>query len=63
MEIRRLTISDYEKMTKLWSRASLLSKPMGRDSKKAIADQIRANPDFFLGAFEEGHLVDRSTSI
>lgn len=57
MKIRRLTISDYEEMKKLWLRASLPFKPMGRDSKKAIADQIRANPDFFLGAYEERHLV------
>jgi len=57
MDIRRLTISDYEGMTKLWSRASLPFKPVGRDSKKAIGDQMRANPDFFLGAFEGSHLV------
>jgi len=57
MRIQRLAASDYEEMKKLWSRASLPFKPVGRDSKKAIAAQIGANPDFFLGAFEEGQLV------
>jgi hypothetical protein len=54
MRIRRLAASDYEEMKKLWSRASLPFKPVGRDNEKAIAVQIGANPDFFLGAFEEG---------
>jgi ribosomal protein S18 acetylase RimI-like enzyme len=57
MEIRRLTIKDYEKIIKLWSRANLPYKPKGRDSKEAIATQMRANPNFFLGAYEDGDLV------
>jgi N-acetylglutamate synthase len=57
MEIRRLTIADYKEITSLWSRANLPFKPRGRDSRQAIAIQISANPDFFLGAFEGRHLV------
>jgi N-acetylglutamate synthase-like GNAT family acetyltransferase len=57
MEIRRLTINDYEEIVKLWSRAKLPFKPKGRDSKEAIAAQMKANPDFFLGVFEENSLV------
>ena len=57
MEIRRLTIADYEEITSLWSRANLSFKPKGRDCRQAIAIQMRANPDFFLGAFEGCHLV------
>ena len=57
MEIRRLTIKDYEKIIKLWSRANLPYKPKGRDSKEAIATQMRANPNFFLGAYEDDNLV------
>lgn len=57
MEIRRLTISDYEEMVRLWSRAKLPFKPKGRDSKKAIAAQMKANSEFFLGAFENNRLV------
>ena len=57
MEVRRLTIADYEEITSLWSRANLPFKPEGRDSRQAIAIQMSANPDFFLGAFEGRHLV------
>lgn len=57
MKIQRLAIEDYEEMTQLWSRAGLPFKPKGRDSKDAITAQMGANPEFFLGAFEENHLV------
>jgi len=57
MEIRRLTINDYEEMVDLWSRAELPFKPKGRDSREAIAVQMKANSGFFLGAFEDSNLV------
>jgi len=57
MEIRKLTIGDYEEMVRLWSKAKLPFKPRGRDSKEAIAAQIAANPEFFLGALERNRLV------
>jgi len=57
MEIQKLTINDYEEIVKLWSRAGLPFKPKGRDSKEAIAEQMEANPQFFLGAFEDNLLV------
>ncbi|MEM3463974.1 MAG: GNAT family N-acetyltransferase [Candidatus Bathyarchaeia archaeon] len=57
MQIKRLTVSDYEELTRLWLRAKLPFKPKGRDSKKAIEKQMQANPEFFLGAFEDNHLV------
>ena len=57
MQIRRLNIDDYSQIVSLWSRADLPFKPEGRDSRVALEAQIKANPDFFLGAFEDGHLV------
>lgn len=57
MEIHRLTINDYEEIIKLWSKAKLPFKPKGRDSKNAMTAQIEANPEFFLGAFENACLV------
>ncbi|MEM3612255.1 MAG: GNAT family N-acetyltransferase [Candidatus Bathyarchaeia archaeon] len=57
MEIRELTIDHYEELINLWRRAGLPFKPKGRDSKEAIARQISANPEFFLGAFENGRLI------
>jgi predicted N-acetyltransferase YhbS len=57
MEIRTLSIVDYEDMVDLWSRAKLSFKPKGRDSKEAISKEIKSHPDFFLGAFEDGRLI------
>ena len=57
MEIRKLTINDYEEIIKLWSNARLPYKPKGRDGKEAIVAQMKANPEFFLGAFEDNCLV------
>ena len=56
MEIHRLKIADYDEIAKLWSAAHLPYRPKGRDSRKAIAAEMKANPDFFLGAFDQGHL-------
>jgi ribosomal protein S18 acetylase RimI-like enzyme len=57
MDIRKLSVNDYEEMTRLWARADLPFKPTGRDSRDAIAAEVKANPDFFLGAFEGNRLV------
>ena len=57
MEIRRLSIADYQEMMDLWSKADLPSKPRGRDSKDAISREMKAHPTFFLGAFENGNLI------
>jgi len=57
MEIRRLTAVDYYEIVKFWSIAQLPYKPRGRDSEQAMALEMKANPDFFLGAFEQGRLV------
>jgi ribosomal protein S18 acetylase RimI-like enzyme len=57
MQIRRLTVDDYEAIVSLWFRAGLPYKPGGRDSKASVAQQIMTNPDFFIGAFENGRLV------
>ena len=57
IEIRTLTIKDYEAMVELWKRAGLSFKPRGRDSKRMIERQMRAFPEFFIGAFHEDKLV------
>jgi GNAT superfamily N-acetyltransferase len=57
MEIRKLTINNYEEIIKLWTRASLSYRQKGRDRKEAIAAEMKANPEFFLGAFEDNCLV------
>lgn len=57
MEIRRLIINDYKEMVRLWLTAKLPFKPKGRDTREAIAVEMKGNPDFFLGAFENNRLV------
>ena len=57
MDIRRLTIDDYDEMVKLWKRSALSFKPKGRDSRQAIKKQMNRAPDLFLGDFKEGMLV------
>jgi ribosomal protein S18 acetylase RimI-like enzyme len=57
MKIHSLKIDDYKEIIKLWSLAGLPFRPKVRDSKEAITVQLEANPDFFLGAFEDSHLV------
>jgi N-acetylglutamate synthase-like GNAT family acetyltransferase len=57
MRIRRLTINDYEAITELWKRAKLSFRPKGRESRDAISKEMAANPEFFLGAFEQDCLI------
>jgi ribosomal protein S18 acetylase RimI-like enzyme len=57
MEIRKLTIDNYEDITRLWTRANLPHRQKGRDQKETIAAEMKSNPDFFLGAFEGSHLA------
>jgi ribosomal protein S18 acetylase RimI-like enzyme len=57
LQVRRLTVADYDGIVNLWSIANLPYKPKGRDSREAIAAEIKLNPDFFLGAFDEERLV------
>lgn len=52
-----MTIDDYSEIVELWSRAGLPFRPEGRDSYEAIRVQMRANPDFFIGAFMDSRLV------
>jgi len=57
MEFKQLTINDYDEMIKLWSRAGLPFKPKGRDSREAIEKQMKENPEFFVGVFEDNNLI------
>jgi len=57
MEMRTLTINDYEDMVKLWIKSTLPFKPKGRDSRQAITSQMEREPSLFLGAFENTTLV------
>lgn len=57
LKIRLLTIGDYDEIVKLWTEAKLPFKLKGRDSREAIAAQMKAAPEFFLGSFEDSRLI------
>ncbi len=57
MELRLLTVEDYDALLALWNRAGLAHRPEGRDSKASIIAQMRRDPEMFLGAFREKLLV------
>jgi ribosomal protein S18 acetylase RimI-like enzyme len=44
-------------MVKLWKDSGLESRPRGRDSKKSIEAQMKATPEYFIGAFEGQRLI------
>ena len=57
IQIRTVTIEDYDAMIELWKRANLPFKPKGRESKRMVEKQMEAFPELFIGAFHEGKLV------
>lgn len=57
MEIRGLTVASYDQIIALWRRAGLPYKSRGRDRKESVQTEIRAHPDFFIGAFDDEALI------
>lgn len=56
-EFRALKIEDYDEVVRLWRRAGLPFKPEGRESKRIMEKQMKAFPEFFIGAFHGRKLV------
>jgi ribosomal protein S18 acetylase RimI-like enzyme len=57
LQIRPLTTNDYDQIMQLYNKSGLHIRPHGRESEQAINKQIKANPEFLIGAFEESQLV------
>jgi ribosomal protein S18 acetylase RimI-like enzyme len=57
MEIRRLSIADYDSIIKLWEEADLPCKPNGRDSRMRMSEHMLEDSDLFIGAFQDKRLV------
>jgi ribosomal protein S18 acetylase RimI-like enzyme len=55
--VRRLRLSDYEGMIEVFAACGLNPRVRGRDSRKNIARQLRANRTLYLGAFDGSRLV------
>ncbi|MEM2146696.1 MAG: GNAT family N-acetyltransferase, partial [Candidatus Jordarchaeaceae archaeon] len=57
IELRTLSIKDYDAILNLWKQADLPFKPKGRESKEAMKVHIEHEPDLFIGAFHKDKLV------
>lgn len=57
MNLRQLTIADYDRLLALWEKAGLPYRPKGRDSREAIAQQMESEKVIFLGLEEDDKLV------
>lgn len=57
-QIRRLEIDDYDELLALWRRARLPHlKPLGRDSREALARQLASGIQTILGMEKDGDLL------
>jgi ribosomal protein S18 acetylase RimI-like enzyme len=57
LHIRRLRLADYDAMILLFRLCGLNPRTKGRESRPAIAAQLRATRNRYLGAFEGARLV------
>lgn len=57
IHIRPLRLSDYDAVIEIFEVCGLRPRVRGRDSRKAIARQLRSNRTLYLGAFDGGRLV------
>ncbi len=57
VNIRELTIDDYDALCSLWREAGLSFRPNGRDQRERIAREIEGPCSIFLVAGEDGKLI------
>lgn len=57
MDIKPLTIEQYDSIISLWEEAGLPFKPKGRDSQEEMEKEFEKNPDLIMGAFEDEKLI------
>ena len=55
--IRKLRMTDYDKLIALWNKAKLLYKPEGRDMRKNIERELKKPTAIFLVAEKNGALI------
>lgn len=55
--VRGLREDEIEKMADVWTKAGLPFRPTGRDSLESLRQQWRAQPRFFVGAFEGERMI------
>lgn len=61
-EIRRLTITDYDDIIRVWADAGLEYRPKGRDSRSMVAKEIQFPGAAYFGYFENGRMIGAVTA-
>ncbi|MEF8873606.1 MAG: GNAT family N-acetyltransferase [Candidatus Thermoplasmatota archaeon] len=57
IEYKTPSIEDYERMIDLWDKSDIPYKPEGRDRKENIKEELKAQPEYWIGAYEENKMV------
>jgi len=57
VELKTPGIEEYEDILELWDGAGLPYKPEGRDTIENIEKELEEQPEYWIGAYEEGKLV------
>src|SRR5437899_5789335 len=57
LRIRRLRLSDYDELMRLFEACGLDPRTRGRDSRSSIAHQLRVNRGSYLGALDGRRLI------
>jgi len=57
MNIRQLTIEDYDRIVEIWNLARVSHRPLGRDARELFQLEIDQSTAVFLGAESDGVLV------
>lgn len=57
IQIRPLGVNDYKAVVDLWQRSGLPSRPQGRDSKEAFAEQLASGVQTVLGLEKNNLLI------
>jgi len=56
-QIRKLTIDDYDSLLALWDKCALPYRPRGRDTREAIAREMKRDETGFLGMFDGRRMI------
>ena len=57
IEIRKMTLMDYESVINLWKQGKIPYRPQGRDSKKNIRWQLRQRTSLYFVAESDGNII------
>jgi GNAT superfamily N-acetyltransferase len=57
LEVKRLTIDDYESIIRLWADAGLPHKPKGRDSRAMMVEEMQLPNVAYYGLFEDDRMI------